>query len=124
MRFAVGNIRSTVALLAALSSASAQQIYAAASAQAHAENEASPPQDTSMARMNMQMLQSPNAVLRRPSWRRAFGSRPLKAEASSLMRSITNPVVTRSEPGSQWRQTASVEYNRPLAAGHWVTTLL
>jgi hypothetical protein len=28
------------------------------------------------------------------------------------------------EPGSQWRQTASVEYNRPLAAGHWATTLL
>jgi hypothetical protein len=23
------------------------------------------------------------------------------------------------EPGSQWRQTASVEYNRPLAAGRW-----
>jgi hypothetical protein len=28
------------------------------------------------------------------------------------------------EPGSQWRQTASVEYNRPLAAGNWATTLL
>lgn len=28
------------------------------------------------------------------------------------------------EPGSQWRQTASAEYNRPLAAGDWVTTLL
>jgi len=28
------------------------------------------------------------------------------------------------EPGSQWRQTASVEYNRPLAAGSWATTLL
>ena len=28
------------------------------------------------------------------------------------------------EPGSQWRQTASVEYNRPLARGNWATTLL
>ncbi len=28
------------------------------------------------------------------------------------------------EPGSQWRQTASVEYNRPLAAGTWATTLV
>ena len=28
------------------------------------------------------------------------------------------------DPGSQWRQTASVEYNRPLAAGNWATTLL
>jgi hypothetical protein len=28
------------------------------------------------------------------------------------------------EPGSQWRQTASVEYNRPLAWGNWATTLL
>ncbi len=28
------------------------------------------------------------------------------------------------EPGSQWRQTASVEYNRPLASGNWATTLL
>src|SRR6202011_2456209 len=28
------------------------------------------------------------------------------------------------EPGSQWRQTASVEYNRPLEAGNWATTLL
>jgi len=28
------------------------------------------------------------------------------------------------EPGSQWRQTASVEYNRPVAAGNWATTLL
>jgi hypothetical protein len=28
------------------------------------------------------------------------------------------------EPGSQWRQTASVEYNRPLAAGNWAITLL
>jgi hypothetical protein len=28
------------------------------------------------------------------------------------------------EPGSQWRQTASVEYNRPLAAGSWATTLV
>jgi len=29
-----------------------------------------------------------------------------------------------AEPGSQWRQTASVEYNRPLATGSWATTLL
>src|ERR1700730_5795336 len=28
------------------------------------------------------------------------------------------------EPGSQFRQTASLEYNRPLAAGNWATTLL
>ncbi len=28
------------------------------------------------------------------------------------------------EPGSQWRETASLEYNRPLAAGNWATTLL
>jgi hypothetical protein len=28
------------------------------------------------------------------------------------------------EPGSQWRESASVEYNRPLAAGSWATTLL
>ena len=28
------------------------------------------------------------------------------------------------EPGSQWRQTASVEYNRPLALGDWATTLI
>jgi hypothetical protein len=28
------------------------------------------------------------------------------------------------EAGSQWRQTASVEYNRPLAAGSWATTLV
>ncbi len=28
------------------------------------------------------------------------------------------------EPGSQWRETASAEYNRPLAAGGWATTLL
>src|SRR6266853_4876562 len=28
------------------------------------------------------------------------------------------------EPGSQWRQTASVEYNRPLAAGRWTTSLI
>ena len=27
------------------------------------------------------------------------------------------------EPGSQWRQTASVEYNRPLTAGRWTTSL-
>jgi hypothetical protein len=26
------------------------------------------------------------------------------------------------EPGSQWRQTASVEYNRPLAGGNWATS--
>ena len=59
------------------------------------------------------MFQPPNAVLRRPvtrgrhkgsrrpginapSWilqRRSLGSRPLKAEASNLTRSITNPVV-------------------------------
>ena len=28
------------------------------------------------------------------------------------------------EPGSQWRQTASVEYNRPLATGNWATSLI
>ncbi len=28
------------------------------------------------------------------------------------------------EPGDQLRQTASVEYNRPLAAGHWATSLI
>ncbi len=28
------------------------------------------------------------------------------------------------EPGSQWRQTASVEYNRPLAQGSWATSLI
>ena len=28
------------------------------------------------------------------------------------------------EPGSQWRESASVEYNRPLATGGWATTLL
>jgi hypothetical protein len=28
------------------------------------------------------------------------------------------------EPGSQWRQTASVEYNRPLAAGNWATSVV
>jgi hypothetical protein len=28
------------------------------------------------------------------------------------------------EPGSQWRQTASLEYNRPLATGSWATTLI
>ncbi len=28
------------------------------------------------------------------------------------------------ELGSQWRQTASVEYNRPLRAGAWATTLV
>jgi hypothetical protein len=28
------------------------------------------------------------------------------------------------EPGSQWRQTASVEYNRPLADGNWATSLV
>jgi hypothetical protein len=28
------------------------------------------------------------------------------------------------EPGSQWRETASVEYNRPLATGRWTTSLI
>jgi hypothetical protein len=28
------------------------------------------------------------------------------------------------EPGSQWRQTASLEYNRPLASGSWTTTAI
>jgi hypothetical protein len=28
------------------------------------------------------------------------------------------------EPGSQWRQTASVEYNRPLQRGNWATSLV
>ena len=28
------------------------------------------------------------------------------------------------EAGSQWRQTASVEYNRPLTAGNWATSLV
>jgi len=28
------------------------------------------------------------------------------------------------EPGSQWRQTASVEYNHPLMAGNWATSLV
>ena len=28
------------------------------------------------------------------------------------------------EPGSQWRQTASAEYNRPLRAGNWATSLV
>ena len=28
------------------------------------------------------------------------------------------------EPGSQWRQTASVEYNRPLATGNWATSIV
>jgi hypothetical protein len=28
------------------------------------------------------------------------------------------------EPGSQWRQTASIEYNRPLSAGNWASTLV
>jgi hypothetical protein len=28
------------------------------------------------------------------------------------------------EPGSQWRQTASLEYNRPLLKGNWATTLV
>jgi hypothetical protein len=28
------------------------------------------------------------------------------------------------ELGSQWRQTASLEYNRPLAAGNWATSLV
>jgi len=28
------------------------------------------------------------------------------------------------EPGSQWRQTASIEYDHPLAAGNWATSLV
>jgi hypothetical protein len=28
------------------------------------------------------------------------------------------------EPGSQWRQTTSAEYNRPLAGGSWATTFI
>ena len=28
------------------------------------------------------------------------------------------------EPGSQWRQTASVEYNRPFAGGNWATSVI
>ena len=28
------------------------------------------------------------------------------------------------EPGSQWRQSASVEYNRPFAGGNWATSLV
>jgi len=28
------------------------------------------------------------------------------------------------EPGSQWRQTASVEYSRPVQLGNWATTLV
>jgi hypothetical protein len=28
------------------------------------------------------------------------------------------------EPGSQWRETASVEYNRPLTTGRWTTSLI
>ena len=28
------------------------------------------------------------------------------------------------EPGSQWRQTASVEYDHPLAAGNWATSVV
>lgn len=28
------------------------------------------------------------------------------------------------EPGSQWRQTASVEYNRPMPRGNWATSLI
>jgi hypothetical protein len=28
------------------------------------------------------------------------------------------------EPGSQWRQTASVEYDHPLASGNWATSLV
>jgi len=28
------------------------------------------------------------------------------------------------EPGSQWQQTASVEYDHPLAAGNWATSLV
>ncbi len=29
-----------------------------------------------------------------------------------------------AEPGSQWRQTASVEYNRPLHMGNWATSAI
>lgn len=29
-----------------------------------------------------------------------------------------------AEPGSQWRQTASAEYDRPLAAGNWATSFV
>ena len=29
-----------------------------------------------------------------------------------------------AEPGSQWRQTASVEYNRPISRGNWATSLV
>ena len=28
------------------------------------------------------------------------------------------------EPGDQWRQTASVEYNRPMSGGSWATALI
>ncbi|HLV85458.1 MAG TPA: hypothetical protein VKV39_00675 [Candidatus Sulfotelmatobacter sp.] len=28
------------------------------------------------------------------------------------------------EPGSQWRQSASIEYNRPIERGNWATTLI
>jgi hypothetical protein len=28
------------------------------------------------------------------------------------------------EPGSQWRQTASVEYNRPMAGGNWASSVI
>lgn len=28
------------------------------------------------------------------------------------------------EPGNQWRETASVEYNRPLSRGNWATTFV
>ena len=28
------------------------------------------------------------------------------------------------EPGSQWRQTVSAEYNRPMARGNWATSLV
>ncbi len=28
------------------------------------------------------------------------------------------------EPGSQWRQTASLEYNRPLGGGNWATSVI
>jgi hypothetical protein len=28
------------------------------------------------------------------------------------------------EPGNQWRETASVEYNRPLASGNWATSFI
>jgi len=38
--------------------------------------------------------------------------------------SIGRLVHPEALEGSQWRQTASVEYNRPLAAGRWTTSLI